>query len=347
MTAPSQIRQTHTLVELDLPPEVYDYITKRLRDAGYDHLFLQEGADTIIDMSGIGIVPDKDATPQHPIRQRITAEFLQRTGKYVTNDATREAAIAEAIEKDRATRLQRAPLSLDYIERHIGADEGDRDAVVALVRETEAAHGITARAAEPEGLPVAQEPKYTVNGTHIVNRASGEAIPHDEPVFIFRARDKWAAGVLGDYAQFVNDPKHAEAVNARFIQFGKWAEAHPDRMKEPDTAASPTPPADARAAEPEAPTYTTAFPGLSAKEVEDLWQELFKGKYQLRVDYQLFASRLIEKAFTKAGVRLAHPSTERLQKIWQDLGGAEGFLKTFGFLQYARAVEKEIWGEQE
>lgn len=37
---------------------------------------------------------------------------------------------------------QRQPLTLEYIDQHIGADEGDREAVVALVREVEAAHGI-------------------------------------------------------------------------------------------------------------------------------------------------------------------------------------------------------------
>jgi len=36
------------------------------------------------------------------------------------------------------------PLSLDFIDRHIGPDEGDREAVVAIVREVERAHGITA-----------------------------------------------------------------------------------------------------------------------------------------------------------------------------------------------------------
>lgn len=70
-----------------------------------------------------------------------------------------------------------------------------------------------------------------------MNRASGEEIPADEPVFIFRARDKFACSVLGDYAEMCSDPAHAAAVVARFIQFGEWADAHPERMKEPDTAA--------------------------------------------------------------------------------------------------------------
>jgi hypothetical protein len=38
---------------------------------------------------------------------------------------------------------QQKSLSAEYIEQHIGCDEGDRKAVTAIVRETEAAHGIT------------------------------------------------------------------------------------------------------------------------------------------------------------------------------------------------------------
>lgn len=87
------------------------------------------------------------------------------------------------------------------------------------------------------GLTVSQEPKYTVNGSAIINRASGEPIPADEPVFIFRARDKHACSMIGEYMQFCDDPAHIEAVQERFIQFGEWADTHPERMKEPDTAA--------------------------------------------------------------------------------------------------------------
>ena len=43
------------------------------------------------------------------------------------------------------TQTPNTPLTLDYIDQHIGADEGDREAVVALVREVEAAHGITSK----------------------------------------------------------------------------------------------------------------------------------------------------------------------------------------------------------
>jgi hypothetical protein len=41
------------------------------------------------------------------------------------------------------------PLSLDFIDRHIGPDEGDREAVIEIVRQVEAAHGIAASQEKP------------------------------------------------------------------------------------------------------------------------------------------------------------------------------------------------------
>ena len=87
------------------------------------------------------------------------------------------------------------------------------------------------------GLPEAQEPKYTVNGHAIVNRASGEEIPADEPVFIFRARDMYAANNIRLYAGlFPRESSHYAAVIGRIEDFLRFAQQHPERMKEPDTA---------------------------------------------------------------------------------------------------------------
>lgn len=47
-----QIRQTHTYAELEVSAQAYDEIAKLLRDAGYDHVFMDGGA---IDMHGIGL----------------------------------------------------------------------------------------------------------------------------------------------------------------------------------------------------------------------------------------------------------------------------------------------------
>ncbi len=81
-----------------------------------------------------------------------------------------------------------------------------------------------------------QEPKYTTdeNG-RIVNRKSGERIPDDEPVMIFRARDVHAAAAILHYASLCQDADHRDIVRQRADDFRAFASAHPDRMKEPDS----------------------------------------------------------------------------------------------------------------
>lgn len=83
-----------------------------------------------------------------------------------------------------------------------------------------------------------QEPKYDVANGRIVNRDSGEAIPDDEPVFIFRARDVHAVDALHGYLMHVMDAHHMGCVSRRIDDFKRFAAEHPDRMKEPDTASS-------------------------------------------------------------------------------------------------------------
>lgn len=93
----------------------------------------------------------------------------------------------------------------------------------------------------PAGLPTTQEPKYTVSSTHIVNRHTGYPVPHDEPVFIFRARDALGVLALNAYLALIGERKpasdHADAVRRRVADFERFAADHPDRMKWPDTAA--------------------------------------------------------------------------------------------------------------
>ena len=57
------IRQTHTVVELPLSAKAYDEIAAKLKDAGYDHLFLRDEG-TLIDMSGIGVTRLPEETPK-------------------------------------------------------------------------------------------------------------------------------------------------------------------------------------------------------------------------------------------------------------------------------------------
>ena len=84
-------------------------------------------------------------------------------------------------------------------------------------------------------MEIEQEPKYKIENGKIVNRASGEAIPDDEPIMIFRARDIHARATLMHYFTRVNNENHASVVLDRLQDFQKFRTDHPDRMKEPDT----------------------------------------------------------------------------------------------------------------
>lgn len=87
-------------------------------------------------------------------------------------------------------------------------------------------------------MPESQEPKYGIKAGQLYNRESGEVIPSDEPVFIFRARDAIAHGTLCDYLERIAlsdaDDSHFEAVQIRSRDFKKFKREHPERMKIPD-----------------------------------------------------------------------------------------------------------------
>ena len=68
-----------------------------------------------------------------------------------------------------------------------------------------------------------------------MNRGSGVPIPDDEPIFIFRAKDRLAVRILTAYFSAIENPEHASAVAARLEDFKRFAKEHPERMKDPDT----------------------------------------------------------------------------------------------------------------
>lgn len=84
------------------------------------------------------------------------------------------------------------------------------------------------------------DPKFdievTSDGARLVNAATGEPIPADEPIFIMRAKDRRASATIANYAARCKDHDHVLAVEARVGEFDAFAAQHPDRMKEPDTA---------------------------------------------------------------------------------------------------------------
>lgn len=83
---------------------------------------------------------------------------------------------------------------------------------------------------------VNQDPKYTVdeNG-NIVNVKTNKLIPYNEPIIIFRAKDKNAALAIAYYKKLCSNDEHKNAVNQRLHDFVEFAHNHPELMKEPDT----------------------------------------------------------------------------------------------------------------
>jgi hypothetical protein len=65
------------------------------------------------DATGGSIVTDDMRAFARAIEQAAIAAFLERTGRYVTNDASREAAIREAVlaERERAYAIVRGDIS--------------------------------------------------------------------------------------------------------------------------------------------------------------------------------------------------------------------------------------------
>lgn len=83
-----------------------------------------------------------------------------------------------------------------------------------------------------------QDRKYEFLEGVVRNRASLEVIPFDEPVFVFRARDRHALEAIEHYACQVPNNEHRAAIEVRIADFARFAEKHPERMKEPDTDTS-------------------------------------------------------------------------------------------------------------
>lgn len=86
-----------------------------------------------------------------------------------------------------------------------------------------------------------QDSKFRFENGRVINRWSGEAVPQDEPVMVFRARDCHALGAISAYMDMIHDPHHKEVVYARYKQFEDFAAEHPERMKEPVSALHPSP----------------------------------------------------------------------------------------------------------
>lgn len=67
-------------------------------------------------------------------------------------------------------------------------------------------------------MKVEQESKFDAVDGRLVNRATGEPIPDDEPVFVLRAKDASAVKALVTYMNHcVDGSVHREAVKRRLV----------------------------------------------------------------------------------------------------------------------------------
>lgn len=80
---------------------------------------------------------------------------------------------------------------------------------------------------------MAEDRKFTYVDGQYVNRVSGIPIPDDEPIIIFRARDRHTVAVLEFYKSLVSDEHHIEGINDRIEEFSSYQSNNPDLVKEP------------------------------------------------------------------------------------------------------------------
>ena len=84
-------------------------------------------------------------------------------------------------------------------------------------------------------MKVAQEPKFDAVRGRIVNRDTGVMIPEDEPVFIFRAKDKHLLKVLREYKKLCTNGNHKKTIQARINQVAAFQRENKELTGEPDS----------------------------------------------------------------------------------------------------------------
>jgi len=79
--------------------------------------------------------------------------------------------------------------------------------------------------------------KHHIDGEQIIKSSNGQAIPEDEPLFLFRGRDHLALFALQHYrdlcvADGCNDYQ-LQIVESEILKFSTFATQNPGRMKQP------------------------------------------------------------------------------------------------------------------
>jgi len=79
--------------------------------------------------------------------------------------------------------------------------------------------------------------KFHIEGDQIIKTSSGEIIPEDEPLLLFRARDYLALPLIEHYKKLCvidgcNDYQ-LEGINKCIQRFEQFAKENPNKMKQP------------------------------------------------------------------------------------------------------------------
>ena len=77
------------------------------------------------------------------------------------------------------------------------------------------------------------ERKYEIKDNKLVKRSNQVPIPKNEPLFIFRAKDRKALAALVAYNMVLDNLDQKEAVTKSINDFRNFQEKNPDKMKEP------------------------------------------------------------------------------------------------------------------
>lgn len=80
-----------------------------------------------------------------------------------------------------------------------------------------------------------QNAKYDAIRGKLVNRESGKAIPDDEPVFVFRAKDPHAVKALRAYKALCKNGNHKAAVQLHINAMVAYQKEHKADLREPDS----------------------------------------------------------------------------------------------------------------
>ena len=77
------------------------------------------------------------------------------------------------------------------------------------------------------------ERKYQIQDNRLVKRSNQVPVPDDEPVFIFRAKDRKALPILLAYLLILDNLDQKEEVTKSVNDFRAFQEMYPEKMAEP------------------------------------------------------------------------------------------------------------------